>query len=135
MGPGAVLNAPGSGWPRLADAVAAQIPVAEVDAVWVFRTLRHEGKEWGTAVISRVDGERRRIYTARYVHTLKGKERGKFESTLEEVGSGPPETAAELVTGVQRRMDDEVPTPVSPQAWFAPPVPVPPPSSGAPRQG
>jgi hypothetical protein len=137
MGSGVILNAPGSGWPRLAEAVAAQIPVAEIDAVWVFRALRHEGREWGTAIVSRVTdaGSRRRIYTARYIHTLKGKERGKFESTLQEVGSGPPDTVGEIVAGVQRRMDDEVPTPVSPEVWFAPPPPAPLPSSGPTRQG
>ena len=41
----------GVGWPRLAAAVAEQIPPAEVDAVWVFSTMRHEGREWGTAVL------------------------------------------------------------------------------------
>ena len=39
-------------------------------------------REWGTAVLSRVDGDRRRIYTAGYVLAIKGKERGKFESTV-----------------------------------------------------
>ena len=39
----------------------------------------------------RVDGDRRRIYTARYALTIKGKERGEFELQLEEVGSGPVE--------------------------------------------
>ena len=43
----------GNGWSRLAAAVAEQIPAAEVDGVWVFSTLRHEGREWGTAVLSR----------------------------------------------------------------------------------
>ena len=57
----------GAGWTRLAAAVAEQIPPVEVDGVWVFSPLRHEGREWGTAVLSRVDGDRRRIYTARYM--------------------------------------------------------------------
>src|SRR4029077_9375255 len=62
----------GLGWPRLAAVVAEQIPPAEVDGVWVFPTVRHEGREWGTAVLSRADGERRRIYTARYMLAIKG---------------------------------------------------------------
>ena len=45
--------------------------------VWVFRTLRHEGREWGTAVLSRVDGERRRIYTARYMLAHQGQGAGQ----------------------------------------------------------
>jgi hypothetical protein len=87
----------GGGWSRLAQAVAERMPAAEVDGVWVFSTLRHEGREWGTAVLSRLDGDRRRIYTARYVLAVKGKERGKFESWVEEVGSGPVEALTQLL--------------------------------------
>ena len=110
----------GLGWPRLAAAVAEQMPAAEVDGIWVFSPLRHDGREWGTAVLSRVDGERRRIYTARYVLAIKGKERGKFEASLQEVGSGPLQALAQLLQDVQRRIDDEhPPVPVPPEDWFA----------------
>ena len=116
-------NPPGSGWGRLAQAVAGQIPVPEIDAVWQFRTIRRDGCEWGTALVSRVDGEageRRRIYTARFSHTLKGKARGKFEAVLEEVGSGPLDTLADLLAGVRRRLEDEDPRPVPVADWFIP---------------
>ena len=110
----------GLGWPRLAAAVAEQVPLAEVDGVWVFTTLRHEGREWGTAILSRVDGERRRIYTARYMLAIKGKERGKFEASVAEVGSGPVEALAQLLNDAQRRIDDEQPpVPVPPEEFFA----------------
>jgi len=110
----------GPGWTRLAAAVAEQIPPAEVDGVWVFSTLRNEGREWGTAVLSRIDRDRRRIYTARYMLTVKGKERGKFEASVQEVGSGPAEALAQLLQDVQRRIDDEQPpVPVPPESWFA----------------
>ena len=110
------------GWSRLALAVAEQVPPAEVDGVWLFSPLRHEGREWGTAVLSRVDGDRRRIYTARYVLAVRGKERGKFEATVQEVGSGPVEALAKLLQDAQRRIDDEhPPVPVAPEAWFAAP--------------
>ncbi len=110
----------GPGWTRLAGAVADQIPPAEVDRVWVFGVLRHEGREWGTAVLSRVDGDRRRIYTARYMLTVKGKERGKFEASVQEVGSGPVEALARLLQDAQRRIDDDQPPlPVPPESWFA----------------
>ncbi|HUF36208.1 MAG TPA: hypothetical protein VMN37_09670 [Gemmatimonadales bacterium] len=113
-GPGA-----GAGWGRLALAVAETLPPAEVDGVWVFSPIRHEGREWGTAVLSRVDGDRRRIYTARYMLAIKGKERGKFECAVQEVGSGPVEALARLVQEAQRRIDDEhPPVPVPPDAWF-----------------
>jgi hypothetical protein len=81
--------------------------------------LRHEGREWGTAVLSRVDGDRRRIYTARYMLAVKGKERGKFEASVQEVGTGPTEAVARLLQEAQRRIDDEhPPLPVSPESWF-----------------
>ncbi len=111
--------APDSGWARLAGAVAEVVPPAEVDGVWVFSPLRHEGREWGTAVLSRLDGDRRRIYTARYVLAIKGKERGKFEATVQEVGSGPVTALARLLQDAQKRIDDEQPpTPVPPESWF-----------------
>ncbi len=112
----------GPGWARLAEAVTGVLPAAEVDGVWVFSPLRHDGREWGTAVLSRVDGERRRIYTARYVLAVRGKERGKFEATVQEVGSGPVEALAKLLQDVQKRIDDEhPPLPVAPDIWFRPP--------------
>ena len=121
----------GSGWERLAQAVAQVIPPTEVDGIWVFAPLRRESREWGTAVLSRKDGERRRIYTARYVLVVKGKERGKFESTIQEVGSGPADALARVLQEAQRRIDDEQPpASVEPEAWF-PPIP----SSGTPVHG
>ena len=114
--------APDSGWARLAGAVAAVVPPAEVDGVWIFSPLRHEGREWGTAVLSRLDGDRRRIYTARYVLAIKGKERGKFEATVQEVGSGPVAALTRLLQEAQKRVDDEQPpTPVPPESWFPDP--------------
>ena len=85
------------------------MPPAEVDGVWVFSTAAAEGREWGTAVLSRSDGERRRIYTARYALDIKGKERGKFEASVEEVGSGPVEALDRLLHEAHRRIDDEQP--------------------------
>ena len=122
--PAARATPSASGWELLAQAVAEVLPPSEVDAVWVFTPLRHDNKEWGTAVVSRVDGERRRIYTARYGLAIKGKDRGKFEATVQEVGAGPLEAFARLVEDAQRRIDDEQP-PVSvpPESWF-PPAPM-----------
>jgi hypothetical protein len=126
MGAGVGVIEPGTGpgWARLAQAVAEQLPPVEIDGVWVFSSVRHEGREYGTAVLSRVDGDRRRIYTARYILAVKGKERGKFESSVLEVGSGPVEALAQLLHEAQRRIDDEhPPLAVSPERWFPPPPP------------
>ena len=116
-----MLNTPGSGWGRLADYVAGEIPVSEIDGVWQFRTIKREGRELGTAMLSRVDGqqrERRRIYTARYVATIKGKQRGQWQSTVEEVGSGPIEALDRLLTDVEKRVDEGSPTPVPVREWY-----------------
>ena len=110
----------GSGWDRLAQTVAGMMPVEEVDAVWVFSPLRRDTKEWGTAVVSRIDGERRRIYTARYGLAIKGKDRGKFESSVQEVGTGPLEALSRLLEEAHRRIDDEQPpASVTPESWFS----------------
>ena len=116
-----ILNQPGSGWGRLAEYVAGTLPVNEIAGVWQFRTLKRDGRELGTALLARVDGdgqERRRIYTARFVHVLKGKERGRFEAWLEEVGSGPVEALGDLLAGVRKRLEDEDPRPVPVADWF-----------------
>lgn len=112
--------APRSGWERLAQAVAEVVPPAEIDGVWVFAPVRREANEWGTAVLSRVEGERRRIYTARYLLVIKGKERGKFESAVQDVGIGPVDALARALQEAQRRIDDEhPPVAVPPESWFS----------------
>jgi hypothetical protein len=126
MGSGAGVNQParspgvGAGWSRLAEEVGRLLPREEIDGVWAFPNIRREGREWGTAVIARIEGDRRRIYTARYLLVLKGKERGQFQAAVEEVGSGPVETLAELLREVHKRTDDEhPPVPVALADWFA----------------
>ncbi len=114
----------GPGWERLTQALKDQLPTAEIDRIWAFRVMRREGVDFGTAVLSRVDGERRRIYTARFALTVKGKQRGKFEWFLDEVGSGPIETLEQVLSLVPERSDEEEPPhPIDPMAWFPPAAP------------
>jgi hypothetical protein len=109
----------GDGWRRLADALRTVLPIDEIDGIWVFRTIRREAKDFGTAILSRVEGERRRIYTARYRLTVKGKTRGQFEFELTEVGSGPLTALDELLALVPRRAEDEEPAVAIPVSlWF-----------------
>jgi hypothetical protein len=116
---GPAAPAPGSGWERLARAVAEALPPAEIDRIWVFGALRSGTRESGTAVLSRVAGDRRRIYTARYTLAVNGKERGKFEAAVHEVGSGPVEALERLVADARRRIeDDQPPVAVEPANWF-----------------
>ena len=120
-------TAPGEGerWEQLAAWLREQVDPDEVDGIWVFRVVRREQREYGTAVLSLVRGDRRRILTARYVATIKGRERGGWETHLDEVGSGPLEALHELLAMVPIRADDEdPPASVRPELWF-PPVPVP----------
>lgn len=116
----------GPGWSQLAAALAEALPAGELDGLWCFVPIRRARDEWGTAVLSRVDGDRRRIYTARYAHTIKGRERGKFAWDLREVGSGPLDALEELLALVPRRSDEEEPPVAVPlEAWFPAPAEAP----------
>src|SRR6202008_492715 len=42
----------GAGWAKLAAAVETQVPPAEIDTIYVFRPIKREGREWGTAVVT-----------------------------------------------------------------------------------
>ncbi|NOT10025.1 MAG: hypothetical protein HOP28_17670 [Gemmatimonadales bacterium] len=109
----------GSGWDRLAASLAEAVPPAEIDKAWAFRVVRRDGQDFGTAIVSRIDGGRRRIYTAGFVHTVKGKTRGKYEWFLDEVGSGPVEALDELLALVPKRSEEEEPpAPVELAHWF-----------------
>ena len=118
-----VPNGPGTGpgWTSLAVELKTAVPIAEIDRIWAFRVVRREGRDFGTAILSRIDGDRRRIYTARFTLTVKGKKRGAFEWSLDEVGSGPLTALDELLALVPKRSDEEEPpSPVEAAAWFPP---------------
>lgn len=109
----------GPGWERLAAAVRDTLPAREVDGVWAFRTMRTGPREFGTAILSQVSGDRRRIYTARYALTVKGRQRGGFEWAMEEVGSGPLEALEELLALVPARgVEEDPPAAVDVARWF-----------------
>ena len=111
----------GPGWDRLAGALREALAGADVDGVWVFRTMRADPREFGTAIISRIDGDRRRIYTARYALTIKGRQRGAFEWEMAEVGSGPLEALEQLLALVPvRGVEDEPPVAIPVERWFPP---------------
>ncbi len=114
---------PGEGpqWERLATWLHDRIVPGQVDGIWVMRTLRRDRREYGAAILSLVEGDRRRICTANYIATIKGKTRGGFEASMTEVGSGPLEALHELLAMVPVRSDDEdPPTPIPVATWFPP---------------
>ena len=109
----------GAGWERLAQALKDALPTAELDKIWVFNVVRRQGQDFGTAILSRIEQDRRRIYTASFILTVKGKKRGQFEWSLAEVGTGPLEALEELLALVPKRSDEEEPpAPVDPAIWF-----------------
>jgi len=92
---------------RLLEAVAAEMPAHEVEAVWAFPPVRREGREHAIAVVSRLAGDDRRlIYRARYSVGLSGGERGKVTVQLEQAAEGPPDLVSSVIEGVRRRADE-----------------------------
>jgi hypothetical protein len=92
---------------RLLEALAERMPREEVEAVYAFPPVRREGREHGVAVISRVvAGDRRLVYRARYVVTVKGPERGRVTVAVEETAEAPAGLLPEVLEGVRRRADE-----------------------------
>lgn len=120
---------------RFLAAIAAQLPAERIVEVHLFPAIRQGGLESGVAVLAveragesdepaRSDAEepapsepaveapahtaarRYTVYSARYRHTLKGPERGKWEVNVTEEADAPLLTIDAVVRGVQRRSGD-----------------------------
>ena len=88
----------------------AKIPPERVSELHLFPPLRQGGTESGVAVVAvAVEGEspKHTVYTATYRLTLKGPDRGKWESALNAEADAPLLTVDAVVRGVQRRVGDE----------------------------
>jgi len=119
-GPGPALGAPppglGPGWAKLSAAVALKVPVEEIDTIYLFRPIKREGREWGTAVVTRHHPEGRLVvYTARYMLVVRGKEKGTSRVEVEEVALSPAEVVAQVMQHTADRTGDAEP----PQACIA----------------
>jgi hypothetical protein len=112
----------GPGWATLAEAVAKQVPPSEIETIYLFRPLKREGREWGTAVVARRSAEgggRLRVYTARYMLVVRGKERGQSKVEVEETGLSPAEVVAQVMqAAADRSGDPEPPVAVGPAVWY-----------------
>jgi hypothetical protein len=119
---------------RFLTAIAAQLPVERIVEIHLFAAIRQGGMESGVAVVAveppvadhvvdvepdaddAVDAEpdadtapaprRYTVYSARYRHTLKGPDRGKWETSVTEEADAPLLTVDAVVRGVQRRSGD-----------------------------
>jgi len=112
----------GPGWAQLATAVAAQVPPAEIETIYLFRPMKRDGCEWGTAVVTRRAEEgssRLRVYTARYKLIVRGKERGRWKGDVVEVALSPVEVLAQVMQATgDRSGDPEPPVVVERSAWY-----------------
>ena len=112
----------GPGWAKLAEAVARHVPPAEIETIYLFRPWKREGREWGTAVVACRAGEaggRLRVYTARYMLVVRGKERGQARVTVEETALSPAEVIERVMQGAAERSGDpDPPVAVGPAVWY-----------------
>lgn len=117
---------------RFLKAVLGQLPAHRIRELYLFQPIRQGGVESGVAVVaaSPVGGDesgegseipaneappnpspaspdsRYTVYTARYRHTLKGPDRGKWESSIIAEADAPLLSIESVVRGVQRRSGD-----------------------------
>lgn len=110
----------GPGWLRLATELAKVVPPADVQGVWLFPPVRREDREWGTAVVARrAEGERVRVYTARYAQVVRGRDKGQGRVQIDEVAECTRAVIFEVLKGVQERMvETEMPVEISPAVWY-----------------
>ena len=115
----------GPGWTELAAAVAAAMPPTEIETIYLFRPLKREGREWGTAVVTRcapdggAGGGRLRVYTARYMLVVRGKERGRSKVEVEEVALSPADVVTQVMQAAADRTGEaEPPVAVGRSAWY-----------------
>ena len=110
----------GQGWAKLAATVEAHVPPPEIETIYVFQPIKRDGKEWGTAVVTRKapDG-RLRVYTGKYMLIVRGKERGQGKFEVVEVALSPAEVLAQVMQAtVDRGGDAAPPVELSPAVWY-----------------
>lgn len=108
------------GWSKLAAAVALRVPPAEIETIYLFAPIKRDGREWGTAVITRRHPEGRLlVYTARYMLVVRGKERGQTRHEIEEVALSPAEVVAQVMQGTaERNGEAEPPLAYGAAVWY-----------------
>jgi hypothetical protein len=91
-------------------AIAAQVPAERIAEIHFFAPIKQGGVESGIAVVVEhgggEDASRIVVYTALYRYTLKGPDRGKWETSIVAEADAPLVTVEAVVRGVQRRSGD-----------------------------
>jgi hypothetical protein len=102
--------------------VALRVPPAEIETIYLFRPIKREGREWGTAVVTQRPpggGGRLVVYTARYMLVVRGKERGQTRLEIQEVALSPAEVVARVMQGTAERTGEpEPPFAVGAAVWY-----------------
>jgi hypothetical protein len=95
---------------------------SEIETIYLFRPWKREGREWGTAVVAcraTEEGDRLRVYTARYMLIVRGKERGQSRIEVEETALSPADVIARVMqAAAERTGDPEPPVAVGPAVWY-----------------
>ena len=94
---------------RFLKAIAAQVPPERIAEIHFFSPIKQGGVESGVAVVVEnvsPDAPRMVVYSARYRLTLKGPDRGKWETNMVAEADAPLVTVDAVVRGVQRRSGD-----------------------------
>lgn len=104
---------------RFLRAIVAQVPPERIAEIHFFSPIKQGGVESGVAVIAAwpeppaadstvapSPSVRHVVYTARYRLTLKGLDRGKWETNVVADADAPLVTVEAVVRGVQRRAGD-----------------------------
>ncbi|MDP3911999.1 MAG: hypothetical protein Q8Q14_16570 [Gemmatimonadales bacterium] len=112
----------GAGWAKLAAAVRAEVPPGEIETIYLFPPIKRQGREWGTAVVTRRSASpegRLRVYTAQYMLIVRGKERGQAKMDVREVALSPAEVLAQVMQATVDRGGETVPPlELGPGVWY-----------------
>jgi len=88
------------------------VPPAEIETIYIFRPIKRQGREWGTAVVTRKS-------VAKYMLIVRGKDRGQTKIEVVEVGLSPAAVLAQVMQAtVDRGGDTEPPVELGPAVWY-----------------
>src|SRR5689334_21853091 len=94
---------------RFLKAIAVQVPPERIAEIHFFPPIKQGGVESGVAVVVEnvsPDAARMVVYSAMYRLTLKGPDRGKWETNMVAEADAPLVAVDAVVRGVQRRSGD-----------------------------